>query len=249
MSFQPTQTQRSRGPLILAVAALVVIIIGGIVYLNRGGRESSAGTESAAASTKPAGSAPAAGTKPAGSAPAAALGPVTNGGDPVATAAVTVVGTPLAAAPAKGGDPALNRPFPTLSGSNVLDGSPLSIGGQSRPMVVMYLAHWCPHCQREVPVITRWIAANGLPGDVDLLAVSTGVDAERDNYPPADWLIKEKWPVRTLADDETGTAFAAAGLSAFPSFVAVNEAGNVVARASGELSVDEFEALLAKARA
>ena len=237
MSFQPTQPQRSRGPFILAVAALVVIIIGGIVYLNRGGRASSAGTESATDSTNP-----------AGSAPAAALGPVTNGGDPVATAAVTVAGTPLATAPATGGDPALNRPFPTLSGSNVLDGSPFSIGGQSRPMVVMYLAHWCPHCRREVPVITRWIAANGLPSDVDLLAVSTGVDAKRDNYPPADWLIKEKWPVRTLADDETGTAFAAAGLNAFPSFVAVNEAGNVVARASGALSVDEFEALLAKAR-
>lgn len=161
---------------------------------------------------------------------------------------VTITGPALPAVAQTGADPAAGKAFPTLKGSNLLDGSPLEIGADGRPKVVMYVAHWCPHCQAEIPVITKWIAEHGQPKDVDLYAVSTAVVPERGNFPPASWLAREKWPVPTMADTEDGSAFKAAGLSSFPSFVVVDANGKVVTRTSGELSTDQFEQLLAQAK-
>lgn len=259
MSFIPSKPPpKSRAPWILAAVALVVAVVFGVVTLTGGSDDSdetAGGAATTAASADDAtneatndatdGSAAAGGTT-VSSAPAPA-GPSLSGGKPVATAAVTITGTPLVAARDGGTDPAAGKAFPELSGLSTFDGSALSIAKDGRPKVIIFIAHWCPHCQREVPVIVDWLAANGTPTDVDLYAVSTGVAADRGNFPPAAWLIKENWPVPTLADDEKGSAFAAAGLTSFPSFVAVDAAGNVVLRTSGELSTSQFEALLARA--
>jgi hypothetical protein len=83
---------------------------------------------------------------------------------------------------------------------------------------------------------------------VDLYGVSTGVAEDRGNYPPGQWLRRENWPVPTLLDDAQGTAAQAYGLSSYPFFVAVDASGKVVARQSGELTMDQFDQLLAKAR-
>lgn len=258
MSFIPSKPPpKSRAPWILAAVALVVAVVFGVVTLTGGSDDSDetaggAATTAASANdatneaTNEATDGSAAGGTTASSAPAPA-GPSLSGGKPVATAAVTITGTPLVAARDGGTDPAAGKAFPELSGLSTFDGSALSIAKDGRPKVIIFIAHWCPHCQREVPVIVDWLAANGTPTDVDLYAVSTGVAADRGNFPPAAWLIKENWPVPTLADDEKGSAFAAAGLTSFPSFVAVDAAGNVVLRTSGELSTSQFEALLARA--
>jgi cytochrome c biogenesis protein CcmG/thiol:disulfide interchange protein DsbE len=113
--------------------------------------------------------------------------------------------------------------------------------------VVMFVAHWCPHCQKEVPLITAHLGGK-LPGDVDLFAVSTGVDQTAPNYPPGAWLRKENWPVPTLVDDAQGSAAKAYGLSGFPYFVVVDASGKVVDRASGEIPVEQFDALINAAR-
>jgi hypothetical protein len=51
-----------------------------------------------------------------------------------------------------------------------------------------------------------------------------------------------------IADDEAGTAATTFGLSAFPYFVAVDADGTVVARASGELTTDQFDDVVALAQ-
>jgi thiol-disulfide isomerase/thioredoxin len=127
------------------------------------------------------------------------------------------------------------------------DGNPIAITGPGRPKVVVFIAHWCPHCQKEVPLLTQHLGGN-LPADVDLYAVSTAAEEARGNYPPGRWLRAENWPVQTLLDDAQGSAAQAYGLSSYPFFVAVDASGTVVDRRAGELTTAEFDQLLAKAK-
>jgi len=162
------------------------------------------------------------------------------------TAPVEVSGTPLPTLEDPANDPAVGRPSPSVSGVS-FDGTPVTLGGEG-PQLIMFVAHWCPHCQAEVPVITDWLDDDGEPEGVALRAMSTGVQASAPNYPPSAWLDEEGWPVPTLADDPESTGASAFGLSAFPFFVAVDGDGSVAARVSGELTVDQLEALVDAAR-
>ncbi len=161
---------------------------------------------------------------------------------------VTVKGAPLPEQPdGSPTDPAVGKKAPTLTGEQ-FNGAALTLPAAGKPAVVMFVAHWCPHCQKEVPEITKWLNANGLPQDVNLYAVATSTTDQRPNFPPSDWLNKEGWPVPTIADDAKNQAATAYGIGGFPYFVVLDANGNVVQRASGELTTDQFQALLTAAR-
>ena len=140
-------------------------------------------------------------------------------------------------------DPARGEEMPKLAGST-FDGSPVTIENDGRPKVLFFLAHWCPHCQREVPVIVDYLEEEGEPEGVDLYAVSTAVDDARPNFPPSAWLEHENWPAPVLADTAEGTAAEAYGVSGFPFFVAIDGDGKVVARHAGPLGRDALASLI-----
>jgi len=79
--------------------------------------------------------------------------------------------------------------------------------------IIIFLAHWCPHCQAEVTAITEWIDTNGLPADVDIIGISTGVDQGAPNYPPSTWLLRENWPLPVLRDSAQSDLAAGYGLA------------------------------------
>jgi cytochrome c biogenesis protein CcmG, thiol:disulfide interchange protein DsbE len=163
------------------------------------------------------------------------------------TRPVTSSGTPLPQLPQSGGaDPAVGQTIPEATGQS-FDGSPVAIRNDGRPKLILFVAHWCPHCQKEIPLLADWLKSSSLPNGVDLYTVSTAVDSKRPNYPPSAWLEKEGWKAPTLADSEDGKAADAYGLSAFPYFVAVDGAGKVVARTTGEITTDQFADLALKA--
>ena len=165
------------------------------------------------------------------------------------TAAVTVTGSALPAYDASiKPDPAVGQTAPTLTGVNFA-GQPVTIGNDGKPKVIMFLAHWCPHCQAEVPRIQDWLNTNGFPADVELYAVATGTTSTRPNYPPSDWLVGKSWTVPVLVDSEQSDAAAAYGLTSYPYFVVVGADGKVVTRGSGELSMTDFAKLIDSARA
>jgi thiol-disulfide isomerase/thioredoxin len=144
-----------------------------------------------------------------------------------------------------GQDPAVGREAPTLEGRS-FDGEPVVLG-DGGPAVLVFVAHWCPHCQREVPVLSEWLRDGG-PEGVEVAFVATGTSAARPNHPPSSWLEEERIDAPVLADDASGTAAAAYGLSAYPFFVALDADGTVRARDSGEIGVEGFERLVAVAR-
>jgi thiol-disulfide isomerase/thioredoxin len=156
-----------------------------------------------------------------------------------------VDGSPLAAMPDGGDDPAVGQPAPLVEGQG-RDGAQLTAPAPGRPTVLLFLAHWCPHCQEEVPAVQGWVDDGRVPGTVDLVAVSTAVTSDRPNYPPSAWLDREGWSVPTIAD-ATGVAAEAYGLTAFPFWVVVDAEGQVVERLTGEVSEARFDALAAAA--
>jgi cytochrome c biogenesis protein CcmG/thiol:disulfide interchange protein DsbE len=135
---------------------------------------------------------------------------------------------------------------PVVTGET-FEGDAITIPGDG-PAVIVFLAHWCPHCQREVPVIVDWLAENGAPDGVELLGVATAIDEGRENFPPDEWLEREGWTVPTMVDDADSSTATKYGLTAFPYFVAVDGDGTIVDRRSGELTMAQLEAMIAAAR-
>src|SRR5215210_1543550 len=126
---------------------------------------------------------------------------------------VTINGTALSKFPQSGDDPAVGRPIPEVNGQS-FDGSPVAIRNDGKAKLIVFVAHWCPHCQKEIPLLADYLKSNPLPAGVDLYTVSTGVVSNRPNYPPSTWLKKEGWTAKTLADSKEQQAADAFGLSA-----------------------------------
>jgi cytochrome c biogenesis protein CcmG, thiol:disulfide interchange protein DsbE len=180
-----------------------------------------------------------------GSGGSSTLPPSASAGASGATAAADVpVITGTALPPFQGveNDPAVGQPAPEVTGAD-FDGEPVSITADGRPKVVVFLAHWCPHCQDEVPLIQAWVGAGGLPDGVDLVSVATGTDPGAPNYPPDAWLEREGWTVPVIVDP-TNTVAAAYGLASYPFWVFIGPDGNVRARAAGELPMTDLEATI-----
>ncbi len=159
-------------------------------------------------------------------------------------ASVQVSGQPLPQLPGGGADPAVGQRLPTLSGTGI-DGQPLTISPDGRAKVIVILAHWCSHCQAELPRLVDWLAANDVPANVDIVAVTTSIQPASTNFPPSAWLDREGWSQPTLVDDAADTALNALGIASFPGFVSVAPDGLVQQRVTSEIGMDQFSQLVA----
>ena len=130
-------------------------------------------------------------------------------------------------------DAALGLPAPEVTSVD-FGGEPAVIENDGTPKLILFLAHWCPHCQREVPVLQTWIDDNGVPEGVDFVSVATSISEARPNYPPNAWLEREGWTPRVVVDDAVSTIGNAYGLASFPYYVLVDADGTVVQRLTGE---------------
>ena len=162
--------------------------------------------------------------------------------DVAQTRPVSVAGPALPGFAGQVTDPAVGTVAPRVTGATFA-GSPVQIGGTGRPAMVFFVAHWCPHCRKEVPLLAPALGRITPPG-VDVLTVSTSVRQGAAGYPPSEWLEDQGWPTPVLADDTDYSAASAYGLTSFPYYVLLDGAGKVVARDSGEKTVAEVEALL-----
>jgi disulfide bond formation protein DsbB/thiol-disulfide isomerase/thioredoxin len=169
----------------------------------------------------------------------------TADGDLPQTRPLEVVGESLPGLGGAGADPAVGRTAPELRGAS-FDGRPVTITRDGAPKALVFLAHWCPHCRAELPVLVRWLDNGRLPAGVRLYAVATAVRPGLSGYPPSGWLRQAGWPAPVLADDPAGSAASAFGLSGYPFFVLLDGRGRVVARASGERSPRELDRLFAR---
>lgn len=131
---------------------------------------------------------------------------------------------------------------PTLEGVDP-NGDAVTLPASGQPTLLVFMAHWCPHCQREIPQLQEWIDGGQLPEDVQVAGVATAMSPDRPNYPTSAWLDREGWTPPTIADAD-GAAAEAYGVDAFPYFVAIDAEGTVVARSSGELTLDQVTEMM-----
>lgn len=186
---------------------------------------------------------------PGADAGGATTAPAGQGGEIAESWPVTLTGAPLPDKPESDPDPAVGTKAPGLSGFS-FDGTPVVVDPSKGPVMLVFLAHWCPHCNREVPQLNEWRDSGEVPEGLQVIAVTTAVRADAPHYPPSTWITEEMgwtWPV--LADSPTNEAALAFGVSGFPFSVILDTDGTVLGRASGELGLDGIEQFVAESLA
>ncbi|MEA2001754.1 MAG: TlpA disulfide reductase family protein [Actinomycetota bacterium] len=140
-------------------------------------------------------------------------------------------------------DPAFGVLAPEMSGVD-FDDSAVSIAHDGTPKAIVFLAHWCPHCQAEVPRVQAWLDATGGVEGVEVMAVSTSASSGQNNWPPSDWLDRENWSVPTIRDNAESDALQAFGGSAFPYWIFLNGDGTVAFRQSGQTEIATLQSIM-----
>jgi hypothetical protein len=212
MTAQKNQTKFIAGGVAAAIAAIVAVVL-----VVGGGSSSSSTTTSTIAS---------------------------NNGDVVTAAEfqpVEAEGEMLVQLEDPNDDPARGKIAPVVNGFG-FDGAPLTIAPTGKPMLVVFLAHWCPHCNAEIPRLIEWKDSGAMPADLGVVGVSTGARDDAPNWPPSQWVVDKAWPWPVMADNEDQSAAVAFGVSGYPGLILLDGDGKVLARRSGEAGIDELKA-------
>jgi thiol-disulfide isomerase/thioredoxin len=217
-----------KSTLAIVIGAIVIVLgLAGIAVMLSGGDDSSAGVVDP--DSPP---------------------PVTYGDDVQENRPVEVSGAPLPALdPAVEDDPAIGMATPVITGAT-FDGDPITVGGATGgPTLYVYLAHWCPHCNNEIPELIELANRDGIPEGMNVVGISTAVDNTAPNYPPSQWVVEKDWPWPVLADDVQSTSFVVNGGGGFPYLLLVDTDGTVIDRSSGEKKAEDLAAWIQDALA
>lgn len=164
---------------------------------------------------------------------------------------VAIVGDSLPEFPRDPGevDEAVGETAPVLIGET-LDGESIRIDAAvDGPTWLVFVAHWCPHCNEEIPVINELRDEGRIPDEVNVVAISTAYNPGRPNWPPDEWLDEMDWTYPAVndgidTDQEIYIAATAFGLGGFPFSILIDEDGVVDTRWSGTHDPDEMVAQL-----
>lgn len=180
-------------------------------------------------------------------------------------AAVTVVegrlsGTAASAAPggpaaaegalprfASGGpDPAVGMTLAPVAGPEWYSGEGVTVDpADGRHRIWLVWAHWCPYCQRELPIVSEWWAANAADHpDVDIVSITTSIDPSRGN-PLEPYLEELQLPFPVIVDGDL-TLAARLGVNAFPFWIVTDGEGTVLFRHAGFVEEEGFAGLVAE---
>ncbi|MFM2181869.1 MAG: hypothetical protein RJB61_163 [Actinomycetota bacterium] len=225
---------------IVAAAIVVVAIVVAVVVVSGGGDGGTASSTSVDGTS--------------GTTATTSAGLIDGDGFPYSQP-VTIEGESLTAYDSQAAfDDAVGTPAPTLSGKDFQGNEIVIDPAANGPYMIVFLAHWCPHCNAEVPRLLDWKNAGLVPAELNIIGVATAVAAEADNFPPAAWFSTKGWSWPVIVDEYTqagvaGTAATAFGASGWPYFVIIGEDGLVKVRKSGELEVAELQAIVDEALA
>ena len=162
---------------------------------------------------------------------------------PLETAPVVIAGDPLPESTESGDDAAIGLQAPQIAGSG-FSGNEVVIAGGDGPQAIMFVAHWCPHCQNEVPAVQAWVEETGGVDGVEIIAVSTAVVSERPNYPPSAWFDGEGWSSLVMVDDDVASSLIAYGGRVIPFWVFLDAGGRVFHRIEGGVDVATLESVM-----
>ena len=147
--------------------------------------------------------------------------------------------------PQSGADPAVQASMqvPPVTGDEYYSGERLTVAPNGENATVWLVwAHWCPHCQRELPELADfWETSAEQYPHVELVTVSTSIDDARGN-PMVPYLDSSQFPFPVLVDP-TGALAATFGTPAFPFWVVTGPDGRVLFRQPGAFGADQLPGL------
>ena len=115
-------------------------------------------------------------------------------------------------------------------------------GSDDKARVWLIWAHWCPHCQNELPQLNTWWPENSTRfPNIELVTVTTAIDETRGN-PLEPYLDTEQFSFPVIVD-QSGEVAAKFGTTAFPFWVLTDTEGTVVFRMAGEIGIDSVDQL------
>ncbi|CAN5443691.1 hypothetical protein BH10ACT2_BH10ACT2_21490 [soil metagenome] len=223
----------------VVVIVVLALVTGGIIWATSGDDSKAADNGSQVTDTSDTSEIPV-------SQPVTVTGDVLPQFDPDNTGNIAPVGTIP--------DLGVGLPVPQVSGLD-FQGDAITIDPAAKgPYMIVFLAHWCPHCNAEVPRLLTWKASGAVPVGLNVLGVATAVASSAANYPPGEWFSNKgwSWPVmvdQSLGEGEAGVAAAAYGASGWPYFVIVGADGLVKARVSGEVEISQLQVIVDQALA
>ena len=110
-----------------------------------------------------------------------------------------------------------------------------------RPTIFLFVAHWCPYCQNEIPIVKNWVQNEQLfDHGINIVLVVTNTNPDKSNYPPDLWLNNEEWGYPVIYDDNLSTLGKYFGVPAFPYWVFTEPDGTIAFRYAGSLSEEQL---------
>lgn len=141
----------------------------------------------------------------------------------------------------EGGPTEQGQAAPSISGVDMYTGRTVSLQEmQGKPTLLTVWAHWCPHCQKELPIIQQ--LSQEQAGNFNFLTVSTSAGSQpaAGQYAtPATLMKTQGITMPSLRDDGT-KAMQALGAEGFPTLLMIDADGNAVGKASGEMPKDQL---------
>ncbi len=160
-------------------------------------------------------------------------GDASDGGTPSAAGRVSIERAPDAGPLVQGDE------MPSFSAPGI-DGSDVSWSA-GEPTVVAVWAPWCPHCQKELPVVAD-VAAE-FP-EVELVSVATSIGDQPSEYTPQSYMQEKGLSFPVALDDAEDTLGRGLGIEGFPTLYVVDADGVVRGSASGEPSEEDLRTLI-----
>lgn len=143
-------------------------------------------------------------------------------------------------------DAALGMQLGTVTGTEYYAATPATIDpADDTHRVWLVWAHWCPHCQDELPEVSAWYEENAenYP-NVELVTVTTAIDPSRGN-PLEPYLDESEFPFPVIVDEEL-TIASQLGSSAFPFWMVTDGSGTVLVRIPGAVGIGTVEQIFSQ---
>lgn len=166
--------------------------------------------------------------------------------EPAPTQAPTEPATPASVAPTK--PPASNIPVGTETGQMSPDFSLSDVSGQpvtlselrGQPVVVIFWASWCTHCEKEMPLMQDMYEKYG---DQGLQVVGVNVPGlGGDTIEKAKAFVAQKGLSFPVVFDQAGQTYGAYGVNGVPNLFFIDKDGVMVAAYPGAMDAERLEA-------
>lgn len=146
------------------------------------------------------------------------------------------------------GDPEIGKEAPEVSGTNVQNGKELALSDfQGKPTLVTFWAHWCPFCQKELPVVQSFYEQNKSKYNFMTVSLGEGQKPAKPEFADTQAFIKTNGVTMPTVKDESGAFAKTWNVTSFPTFYVIAPDGKVAQKLTGAQTPAELEAALSAA--